>query len=381
MKTDQEYIQWLSELKKRFRQSQIKAAVRVNSELIQFYWNLGRDIVERQFNSNWGDGLIAQLSKDLKAEFPDVGGFSRSNIFACKQFYLFYNQNDEIVHQLGGQLKTSDFKENQQIVNRENTHTQDKNGNQVGSRIFSLLIQVPWRHHVEIITKCKQLDEALFYVQKTIQNGWSRSVLVHFMELDLYKTEGKALSNFDLTLPQPQSELAQQTLKDPYKFEFLSLSQEYNEKDLEDALTNKIIHFLLEMGTGFAFVGRQYPIVVNGDEYRMDLLFYHLTLRCYVVVDLKVVKFEPEFAGKMGFYIAAVNEQLKQPMDNPTIGLIICKTKNDVVVRYALKNINQPVGVAEYTLAKQLPDTLKNRLPTIQEVENEVNNSVNNKNE
>lgn len=204
-------------------------------------------------------------------------------------------------------------------------------------------------------------------------------MLVHYMELNLYRTEGKAITNFELTLPQPQSDLAQQVLKDPYKFEFLSLSQDYKEKDLEDALTNRIIHFLLEMGAGFAFVGRQYPIEVNGDDYRIDLLFYHLVLRCYVVVDLKVVKFAPEFAGKMAFYVSAIDEQVKLPIDNPTIGLIICKSKNDVVVRYTLKNIDQPIGVSEYRLADNLPECLKDKLPTVQDIENEMNN--NNKNE
>lgn len=378
MNPDKEYIAWLSELKQRFRQSQIKAAVKVNSELIAFYWHLGRDIVEKQSKSNWGDGLIPQLSMDLKAEFPDMGGFSRSNIFTCKQFYLFYNQDVEIVHQLGGQLETHHFDITANYADKNRVSVQTENGYQVGSEIFSLLVQVPWRHHVEIISKCKQVDEALFYVKKTIQNGWSRAMLVHFMELDLFKTEGKAITNFELTLPKPQSDLAQQVLKDPYTFEFLSLSQDYKEKDLEKALTTRIIHFLLEMGNGFAFVGRQYPIEVNGDEYWIDLLFYHLVLRCYVVVDLKIVKFEPEFAGKMGFYISAIDEQVKLPIDNPTIGLIICKEKNDVVVRYALKNINQPMGVAEYRLADNLPNELKDKLPTIQDIENEINNSNNN---
>jgi len=379
MKPDKEYIAWLTELKQRFRQSQIKAAVKVNSELIAFYWHLGRDIVEKQSKSQWGDGLIPQLSKDLKAEFPDVGGFSRSNIFACKQFYLFYNQDVGIVHQLGGQLESHDFDENTDSDDKNSALARTGNGYQIGGEIFSLLVQVPWRHHVEIITKCKQLDEALFYVRKTILNGWSRAMLVHFMELDLYRTEGKAITNFELTLPQPQSDLAQQVLKDPYKFEFLSLSQDYKEKDLEDALANRIIHFLLEMGTGFAFVGKQYSIEVNGDDYRIDLLFYHLVLRCYVVVDLKVVKFVPEFAGKMAFYVSAIDEQVKLPIDNPTIGLIICKSKNDVVVRYTLKNIDQPIGVSEYRLADSLPESLKDKLPTVQDIENEMNN--NDKNE
>lgn len=378
MKPDKEYIAWLADLKQRFRLSQIKAAVKVNSELIAFYWHLGRDIVEKQSKSNWGDGLIPQLSKDLKLEFPDVGGFSISNIKFVKRFYLFYNQQNTIGYQAGGQLTSQTIAIQNPDEEKTVVSLQTGIGHQVGSEIFSLLVQVPWRHHVEIITKCKQLDEALFYVRKTIQNGWSRAMLVHFMELDLYKTEGSAITNFEFTLPHPQSDLAQQVLKDPYKFEFLSLSQDYKEKDLEDALTSRIIHFLLEMGTGFAFVGRQYPIEVNGEEYKIDLLFYHLLLRCYVVVDLKVVKFEPEFAGKMGFYISAIDEQVKLPIDNPTIGLIICKSKNDLVVRYALKNINQPIGVAEYRLSDSLPKDLKDKLPTIQDIENEINNSNNN---
>lgn len=374
MKTDEDYRQWLSDLKLRFRQSQIKAAVKVNSELIAFYWNLGRDIVEKQATSKWGDGLISQLSKDLKAEFPDVGGFSQANISYTKQFYLFYSQIDTILHQVGGELETKNVTISHQLGSQSELFD-NQTKSLCNNGIVHLLVQVPWRHHIEIIAKCKKIEEALFYINKTIQNGWSRSLLVHFMELDLYKTEGTAITNFEMTLPQPQSDLAKQTLKNPYIFDFLSLSEKYKEKDLEDALTNRIIHFLLELGNGFAFAGRQYPVVVNGDEYRIDLLFYHLKLRCYVVVDLKVVKFEPEFAGKMGFYIAAIDEQVKMPIDNPTIGLIICKSKNDVVVRYALQNIKQPVGVAEYRLSEVLPEEIKDSLPTVEDIENEFINN------
>lgn len=337
-----EYKEWLTQIKSQYRQRQIKAAVKVNTELVSFYWDLGRAIVERQKNANWGDGLIEQLSRDMRDEFPDTGGFSVANINFCKRFYLFYNQEVTIRYQLGSELQ-------------------------------NLLFSIPWRHHIEIMTKCKEINEAVFYLSKTIENGWSRSVLIHCIEQKLYSTQGKAVSNFEQTLPPAQSDLAKQALKDPYIFNFLSMSEKYKEKELEKALTDNIIHFVMELGSGFAFVGRQYPIEVDGESFRIDLLFYHLSLRCYIVIELKTCKFKPEFAGQVGFYIAAIDNDVRHPTDNQTIGLIICKSKNEVVVRYALQNIKQPIGVSEYQLLRQLPDKLQNTLPTIEEIENELN--------
>ena len=337
-----EYKEWLSQLKKRYQQCQIKAAIKVNSELIAFNWEFGRDIVEKQSKANWGDGLIAQISKDMHSEFPCVSGFSIANINFCKRFYLFFSQTDTIRYQLGSELQ-------------------------------NLLFAIPWRHHIEIMTKCKDVNEALFYVSKTVNNGWSRSVLVHFIEEGLFESEGKAITNFDRTLPSEQSELARQTIKDPYIFDFLEMAEDYKEKDLENGLMRNIIKFLLELGSGFALVGQQYPIEVDGESYRIDLLFYHLQLRCYIVVELKTGKFEPEYAGKVGFYIAAIDNDVKQVTDNPTIGLIICKDKNDVVVRYALQNLSQPLGVSKYQLEKLLPKDYKDKLPTAEVIENKLN--------
>lgn len=339
---DTEYKEWLLQLKKRYQQCQIKAAIKVNSELIAFNWEFGHDIVEKQAKANWGDGLITQISKDMHSEFPGVKGFSVANINFCKRFYLFYSQANTIHYQ-------------------------------VGSELIKLLSSIPWRHHIEIMTKCKDVNEALFYISKTVSNGWSRSVLIHFMAEGLFASEGRAITNFENTLPLKQSELAQQVIKDPYIFDFLEMTEDYKEKDLENALTKNIIKFLLELGSGFALVGQQYPIEVGGESFRIDLLFYHLQLRCYIVVELKTGKFEPEYAGKVGFYIAAVDNNVRQKMDNPTIGLIICKDKNDVVVRYALQNISQPLGVSKYQLEKLLPKDYKDKLPSVEIVENELN--------
>lgn len=337
-----DYKQWLSEIKQHIRQSQIKAAVRVNTELLRLYWHLGKEIAERRAEAKWGNGFFNTLSRDLKADFPDMQGFSPTNLKYCKRFYLFYSQSDTIHHQVGDEL-------------------------------ISPIFSIPWRHHIEILTKCRTIDEALFYVGKTLENGWSRAVLLNFLDARLFETQGKALTNFHKNLPEPMSDLAQQTLKDPYNFDFLTMRENYNERELEDALTTNITRFLLELGSGFAFVGRQVRLEVNGNEYFIDLLFYHLKLRCYTVVELKVTEFKPEYLGQLGFYVTAVNRQFKCTEDNPTIGLIICKTKDRVVAEYALEGTNQPLGISQYDLMKVTSEELKNTLPSIEEIENELN--------
>lgn len=336
-----DYKRWLIELKQQIRASQLKAAVRVNRELLQLYWNLGKDIAERQLEAAWGSGFFDRLSHDLKDEFPDMQGFSSRNLRYCKDFYSFYNQSDIILHQAGAELNEA-------------------------------LFSIPWRHHIEIITKCQSVEEALFYVNKTLENGWSRAVLMNFLDSHLYATQGKAITNFNKHLPEPMSDLAMQTLKDPYNFDFLAMREGYNERELEDALTKNITNFLLELGSGFAFVGRQVRLVVDDNEFYIDLLFYHLKLRCYVVVELKVTEFEPGYLGQLGFYVTAVNKQIKRKEDNPTIGLIICKTKNQVVAEYALEGTNQPLGISQYDLVKIMPDELKNTLPSIEEIEQKL---------
>ena len=332
-----EYKEFIQKIKKKAQQAQIKASVRVNSTLLEFYWELGTDIVEKQKTANWGSGFLKQISKDLMHEFPDMKGFSLRNIKYIRQWYLFYCEENE-----------------------------------KGQQVVALLTQIPWGHNLHIITKLKKMDEALFYVQKTVENGWSRSVLVHQIESKLYERSGKAITNFSNTLPNPQSDLANELTKDPYQFDFLTLREKHDERELEDALMEHITKFLLELGQGFAFVGRQYKLDVRGRDFKIDLLFYHLKLYCYVVVELKVVDFEPEFAGKLNFYISAVDGELKSEKDNPTIWILICKSKNSTIVEYSLKDINKPIGVSEYRLSNILPKEFKSSLPSIEEIEAEL---------
>jgi len=337
-----EYSQWLRELKQRVREAQLKAAVRVNTELLLFYWELGREIVEKQRDARWGDSLIPQLSKDLTAEFPEQKGFSKRNLEYIRRWYLFWSDSRPIAQQPAAQLKENCEK---------------------------AIFQIPWWHHIVILTKSASRFEAEFYVSKTIENNWSRTVLTHQIESGLYHRTGKAISNFEATLPAPQSDLARETLKNPYTFDFLALTERHDERDLENALMDHLTRFLLELGAGFAFVGRQYRLDVAGDEFHVDLLFYHLRLHCYVVIELKTVKFLPEFAGKLNFYVAAVDDLVKSAEDNATIGILICKSKNDTVVEYALRNVNQPIGVSEYVLTRDLPEQFKSSLPTLEQIE------------
>ena len=334
-----EYRQWLTDLKLRIRRSQIKAAVKVNIELLRLYWDLGQDIVTRQLESAWGSGFFSHLSDDLRSEFPHLKGFSYSNLKYCKQFYLFYNQNNTIRQQLVGEFE------------------------------YHPIFQIPWGHHIHIMSKSKSVQEALFYVHKTLENGWSRAVLMHFVESDLYVAQGKSLTNFSRLLPEPQSDLANEIVKDPYNFDFITLTEPYRERELEDALTANITKFLVELGQGFAYVGRQVPVKIGMTERFIDLLFYHLELRCYVVIELKATKFEAEYTGKLGLYVAAINHQRKKPTDNPTIGMIICKTKDKIEVEYSLESSSQPIGISEYQLSKLLPENYKSLLPSIEEIE------------
>ena len=337
-----DYKKWLIELKSTIKQRQIKAAVAVNSQLIQLYWELGKQIVEKQEQAQWGSGFVDQLSKDLKAEFPDMGGFSKRNLELLRQWVLFYNAYFAIAKQVVSQLQNDTF--------------------------FSL----PWGHHVMIIQKIKSQPEALFYINQTIENNWSRAVLEYQIETNLYQRQGKAITNFKTTLPEIDSDLANALLKDSYNFEFLTLSGKVKELELEQKLIDNIAHFLLELGKGFAYLGRQFEINVGGEIFKTDLLFYHTKLKCYVVIELKVTKFKPEYVGKLNFYITAIDRLVKDNTDKPTIGILLCKSKNNVVVDFALHDINKPMGVSEYTY-KQLPDDLRNSLPSVEQIENELN--------
>ena len=347
----QEYKIWLESLKNKFRSSQIKASIKVNTTLLEFYWDLGEQIVEKQQEYKWGSGFLEKLSRDLSAEFPDVKGFSYTNVKNIRQWFVFWQQ-------LVGELKTT---KSQQLVGESSV---DKT-----KQIVSQIFMIPWGHNIAIIQKCKNIDEAIYYVQNTLKNGISRSVLVHQIESNLYERNGKALTNFENTLPPIQSDLAKEITKDPYIFDFVTLTQDYQEKELEDALTQNITNFLLELGSGFAFVGRQYKLIVGGDEFKIDLLFYHIKLKCYVVVELKATSFKPEHAGKLSFYTSAIDGELKSSDDNPTIGILICKSKNDTVVEYALRDINKPLGISEYQLTEILPKEYKSSLPSIKEIE------------
>jgi len=368
-KTNNEYRQWLIDLKTKIRQSQIKAAVRVNEELLRLYWNLGQDIVVRQMETAWGSKFFEKLSKDLRSEFPEMSGFSERNLLRIKQFYLFYSQevkippqlvaelDDTILHQIGAELESTKNKDVtifQQVVGEFDDHP---------------IFQIPWGHHTLIFTKCKSVQEAIFYVQKTIENGWSRAVLMNFMSVDLYSAQGKAQNNFSRLLPEAQSDLANQLLKNPYNFDFLTLTSDYKERELENALIDNITKFLLELGQGFAYLGKQVPVKIGDKELFIDLLFYHMELRCYVVIELKATEFQPEHTGKLGVYVSAINHQRKKEFDNPTIGLIICKTKDNIMAQYSLESSSQPIGISEYELSKLLPENYKSALPSIEEIE------------
>jgi predicted nuclease of restriction endonuclease-like (RecB) superfamily len=329
------YSDWVKGIKERVRIARVKVAFAANNELLLFYWDLGRMMDELSNTAQWGKNWIQDLSKDLRQEFPDMEGFSKTNLYNIKRLYQFY-KNDEFFHQLGG--------------------------------------KIPWRHHVEIFTKASSLDEAHFYISETIENGWSRDILALQVKSQLFKRQGKSISNFKHTLPDPLSDLVQQTLKDPYVFDFLTMTKPFHEKDIERQLVAHITKFLLELGKGFAFIGQQFHLQVGESDYYLDLLFYHTKLKCYVVIELKNTKFIPEYAGKLNFYLSAVDSLVKQEDDKPTIGILLCRDKNNIETEFALRDINKPMGVSEFQLTEILPDDLKSSLPSIEDFENEFRN-------
>jgi len=327
------YHEWVVQLKERVRGAQVRAAGAVNSELVMLYWSIGRDILQRQQQHGWGAKVIDRLSADLRHEFPDVKGFSARNLKYMRAFAEAWPE-EAIVQEV--------------------------------------LAQLTWYHNLTVLEKLQDPQERLWYARASITHGWSRNVLVHQIESELYQRQGKAVTNFQQTLPPLQSDLAHQVLKDPYNFDFLTISDEAQERDLERELLAHLRDFLLEFGGGFAFVGSQYHLDVGGDDFYLDLLFYHLRLRCFVVVDLKLGKFQPEYAGKMNFYLSAVDDLLRHPADQPSIGLILCRTKNGVIAEYALRDMRKPVGVATYRLGKALPDALQAALPSVEYLETEL---------
>ena len=347
---DSDYVSWVHDVKQRYVSAQIKSAVKVNTEQLFFNWQLGRDLVERKAEEKWGKGIVEQLSLDLQNEFPKAKGFSARNLKKKKKWYLFYSENEsfsELAYRMEESLDMKSLKLHQLGAEME---------------FPSVFGFVPWRHHVEIVTKCKTIEEALFYVRKTIEESWSRSVLIDNIKAHLYQSSGNALTNFAEKLPTIQGKLAQEIVKDTYDFGFVSLPAGYDEKELEDALEQNITRFLLELGSGFAFIGRQKEIIVAGKTRKIDMLFYHIKLRCYVVVELKAVSFEPEFAGKLNFYVNAVNQLMKTDDDNPTIGLLICKDKDQTEVQWAFQGIETPMGVATYDNIRM--NEIKSQLPS-----------------
>jgi len=340
------YATLLEDLKARIRAAQVKAALSVNRELIELYWYIGKSIVERQRAEGWGKSVVERLARDIQKEFPGIVGFSPQNIWYMRAFHLAWTEDVLNLQQPVGDLD--------------------------GKNLPQAVGEIPWGHNLQLLAKIKDPMERLWYARMTLEHGWSRSVLVHQLESDLFSRQGMAITNFSRTLPAPQSDLAHQLLKDPYHLDFLTLGPEISERELETALLEHLKNFLLELGKGFAFVGNQVHLEVGGKDYYPDLLFYHLHLRCYVVIELKVEEFKPEFAGKMNFYLAAVDELMRHPDDHPSIGLILCKEKNRIIVEYTLRSSVHPVGVAEYKLTRTLPKKLQAELPTPKELRQEL---------
>jgi predicted nuclease of restriction endonuclease-like (RecB) superfamily len=334
---DTNYADFLDGLKQRIRSAQVKAALAVNRELVLLYWQIGQEILSRQQKNGWGAKIIDQLAKDLKREFPEVSGFSSRNLKYMRAFAESY-PDEPIVQEV--------------------------------------LAQIPWYHNIALLEKLKSREQRLWYAQETVSNGWSRNVLVLQIESNLYQRQGGAITNFERVLPSPQSDLAQQLIKSPYNFDFLTISKDAHERELERGLTDHIRDFLLELGLGFSFLGSQYPLVVSDKEYRLDLLFYHVRLHCYIVIDLKMGEFEPQHSGQMSFYVAAVDNLLRGDRDDPTIGIILCKSKDKTIVEYALQGSQQPIGVSTYQLQSKLPPNFQENLPTIEQLEMELSNAV-----
>ena len=333
IQTPADYADWLTALKNRIYQAQQRSTLAVNQELILLYWQIGKDILARQSEQGWGAKVIEQLAHDLRNAFPEMKGFSRSNLLYMRAFADAW-PDVQTVQQAVGQL--------------------------------------PWGHNLVLLTKLKQTDERLAYARKTLEMGWSRNILIMQIETRLLERQSMAITNFEQRLPKPQSDLARESLKDPYRFDFLGLGNEAQEREIERALIRHVTEFLLELGAGFAFVGQQVHLEVGGDDFFIDLLFYHLKLRCYVVIELKAGDFKPEHLGQLSFYLTAVNRQIKDPQDQATIGLLLCKSKNKVVAKYALSDKTQPMWIAEYKLAESLPETLKTNLPSIEQIEREL---------
>lgn len=360
IKIDAEYKAWIEDIGNRYHSRQVKAAVLVNQEMLRFYWSIGQDIVNKKAESKWGSSFFDTLSRDMKNVLPGVRGLSASNLRYMKRFYELYDLEflPQVVEEIQSTTESSASLPDSVIISEQE------------------LFSVPWGHHRTIIDKCKSdTKKAIFFVKKTIANNWSRAVLINFLDTDLYDRQGKAISNFQYSLPEPQSGLAQEITKDPYNFDFISIREDYDEKSLKDALMDNITKFLLELGKGFAFVGREYKLPIDGTEEFIDLLFYHLHLHCYVVVEVKVVPFTSRDIGQVGTYVNIVDDLIRTEIDAKTIGLIICKSKNNVLAKYAVNSSKEPIGISSYELSRLLPAEYKDSLPTIEEIEQELGKS------
>jgi predicted nuclease of restriction endonuclease-like (RecB) superfamily len=348
-----DYPSLLANIKQRIRAAQVRAAFSANAELIRLYWDIGRVIEARQRQEGWGRAVIPRLARDLHKEMPEVKGFSERNIGRMIAFYREYPHGEPISPQAVAKLPADQW----------------------AAMVQPLVAQLPWGHNVLLMERIKDLPTRLWYMRQTLAQGWSRNVLALMIEARVHERQGKAITNFDRQLPPPQSDLAAQALKDPYIFDFLTLEEPFHERELETGLLTHVEKFLLELGQGFAFVGRQYHLDVGGEDFYIDLLFYHLRLRCFVVVDLKKGPFKADYAGKMNFYCNVVDDRLRHPADQPTVGLILCQDKNRLVAEYALKGVHKAIGVSEYRLTRALPAKLKSSLPSIEEIEAELSTS------
>ena len=361
IKLDKEYQNWLIEVSNRFRRSQIKASIKVNSEMLHFYFGLGKDISSMTSNAKNTADILVKISRDLQKILPNVHIFSKTNLWYMLKFYELY----------------APIIKNPQLGERQ--MMQDTEIPQLGDFSNEIIFSIPWGHTKLIIDKCRtNIEKALFYIKKTIENNWSRAILLNFLDTNLYERQGKAVTNFSETLPVIQGELAQQLTKDPYSFDFLTLRERYNEKELKDALMDNITKFLLELGNGFAFVGREVRLEIGETEKFIDMLFYNIKLHCYVVLEVKVSEFDSSFAGQLSTYVVAVNHKLKGPEDKPTIGLLVCKSLDKIEAQYALEATSQPIGVSGYELFKLIPENFKGTLPSIEDIEAELEKNIGN---
>lgn len=369
------YLSILEGLKQKIRQARVKAILSVNAQLIQVYWEIGKVILEQQEHEGWGAKIIDKLAADLKVEFPDETGFSVRNLKYMRSFAeayptLSFMQGPLVA--LKGDKNQTDTALQGNLAKIVQPTVAQSDERQSHTFVQSVVAQIPWTHHTIILDKAKDLPERIFYIQKTLEGGWSKNILKLQIESDLYKRQGNTLNNFAVTLPSPESDLVNETFKSPYLFDFLTLAEDAKEKDVERGLVQHLKKFMLELGRGFAYVGNQYNLKVENDEYFLDLLFYNINLHCYVIFELKIGDFKPEFAGKLNFYINTVDEEIKGNDDKPTIGILLCKTPNRTEVKYALKGISTPLGIAEYELTNALPTQLESEMPTIEELEAEI---------